>query len=101
MLKKFIFLVIFFYFLILFQTSFLSRFFIFLPNLVLITIILINFFEEQKDNSGITAALVGGLFLDIFSEKFFGYYFLISFLICFFIKFVVKNYVQFELNLKL
>lgn len=101
MLKKFIFLILFFYFLILFQTSFLSRFFIFLPNLILVVIGLINFFEEQKSNSGIFAALVGGFFLDIFSEQFFGYYFLISFSLAFFIKFALKNYIQFELNLKL
>jgi rod shape-determining protein MreD len=101
MLKKFVFLILFFYFLILLQISFLSRFFIFLPNLVLVAIILINFFEEQKSNFGIFAALIGGFFLDIFSEQFFGYYFLISFSFAFFIKFVLKNYIQFELNLKL
>ncbi|XOA43167.1 MAG: rod shape-determining protein MreD [Candidatus Nealsonbacteria bacterium] len=93
MVKKIIFLFFFFYFLTLLQTSFLARFFSFLPNLVLITIILINLFEGQKDNLGIFAALGGGFFLDIFSEKFLGYYILISLSISLFIKLILKRYI--------
>ena len=94
MAKKLIFLILFFYFLTLFQISFLGRFFTFLPNLILIAVILINFFEKQKDSSGIFAAFMAGFFLDIFSEKFFGYYILISFSISLFIKLVIKKYIQ-------
>lgn len=86
-----------FYLLIMLQTSFLSHFSAHLPNLILILLGLINFFERQKDNFGIFSAFLGGLFLDIFLEtslKFFGYYILISLFLAIFIKFFLKTYIK-------
>jgi rod shape-determining protein MreD len=95
-MRKTLFIFIIFYILILLQTSFLVYFNIkgFIPNFILIAIILINFFEEREKNTGIYSALIGGFFLDIFSEKFFGLYILISITIAIFIKYIIKRYVQ-------
>ena len=90
MIKKITIFILFFYLLVLLQTSFFPHF---LPNLVLIAIILINFFEEPKTLLGVFLAFFGGFFLDIFSENFFGFWTLISITISIFIKFVFKKYV--------
>lgn len=92
-MKNFFFLAILLYFFVLFQTSF-SPFF---PsgswwNLVLITVIFINLFEEQDKKLGLYSAFLGGFFLDIFSENFFGYWILILLTISIFIKFVLKRF---------
>ncbi len=97
MIKKIFIALLVFYLLIALQTSFLSHFFNYLPNLTLILLCFINFFERQKDNFGIFSAFFGGLFLDIFFEsplKFFGYYVLISLFLAIFIKFFLKNYIK-------
>lgn len=99
MIKKVIFLIFFLYLLILFQSSFLIHFRILgiVPNLVLITIIFINFFEAPERKLGIISAFLGGFYLDIFSSGFiwfFGFFILISLLLSLFIKFVLKKYVQ-------
>ena len=88
--------IVFFYILVLLQTSFLVYFNIigFIPNLILIAIVLINLFEEKEKNAGIYSAFIGGFFLDIFSEKPFGFYILISIAIAIFIKYVIKRYVR-------
>ena len=62
------------------------------------TVCFVNFFEDREEDSGIFISLIGGVFLDIFSESFFGFYILTSLLISFFIKIVLKNYVQFNLR---
>ena len=80
--------------------SFFIHFFKFIPNLVLIAIILLNFLEDPKDKFGILAAILGGFFLDIFSEKFFGFYVLIAILTSLFIKLFLKKYFQPVLKLK-
>jgi rod shape-determining protein MreD len=103
MLKNIIFLIFFFYFLVLIQSSFLTHFQIFsgsfgiwTPNLILITIILINFFEKPEKNLGIIAAFIGGFFLDLFSENFIGFYILISLGLAIFLKFIFKKYLRLE-----
>ena len=97
-MKKFIFFMFLFYSLILLQESFFVHFFNYLPNIVLITIFFINFFEDKEEDFGIFISLVGGLFLDLSSESFFGFYILTSLLMAFFIKIVLKKYVQLNLG---
>jgi len=95
-MKKILFSIIFFYFLALFQTSFLIHFNIWgiIPNLVLIAAILVNIFEEARDYSGIFSSAAAGFFLDIFSENFIGFWTLILVVLSFFIKFILKKYIR-------
>jgi len=102
MIKRIISLILFFYFLTIFQTSFLVHFNIFgiIPNLVLITVIFINFFEKPEKKLGIVSGFLGGFYLDIFSISltgFFGFHILILVGISFFIKFVLRKHVQFPI----
>jgi|SRR3989344_2491054 len=93
---KFVVFILIFYFLALFQTSFLP-YFGFLgifSNLIFILIILMNLFEKSAKRSGFVIALIGGLFMDIFSSGFFGFYTLLSLSIPLFIKFVLRKYVK-------
>jgi hypothetical protein len=95
MVKKILILTLSFYLLAAFQSSFLAHFF---PekflNLILISVILINFFEIPSENFGIISALIGGFFLDFFSERFFGFWILILLFISIFIKFIFKKHVR-------
>ncbi len=95
MFKNPLFLVIFFYALVLLQTSFLVHFRMFgmVLNLVLISIIVINFLEKPNSHSGYFAALIGGFFLDIFSENFIGFWILILMAITIFIKLFLRQHV--------
>ncbi len=94
--KKLLITLIGYYFLVLLQASFFPCLFsfYFMPNLVLLSVFLWNFFESKKSLFGIVNAGIGGFYLDIFSNKFFGFYFLISVFLAVIIKFVVKNYVK-------
>lgn len=96
MLKKILISIILFYFLALLQTSFLVHFAIsrIVPNLILILVILWNLFENPKNYFGIYAALIGGFFLDIFSNCFIGFNILILAGLAIFIKFVFRKYVR-------
>ncbi|XOB40671.1 MAG: rod shape-determining protein MreD [Candidatus Nealsonbacteria bacterium] len=94
MIKKLIGFTLFSYFLILLQTSFFVHFFGYLPNLLLIIIVLINLSERQKDNFGIFSGFIAGFFLDIFSENFIGYHVLICLSLSLFIKLVLKKYIK-------
>lgn len=98
-MKRILILIIFFYILVLLQTSFLVHFKAFLGwkfsfSLILIAVILMNFFEDFRRNSGIFGAFFGGFFLDIFSEDFFGSWILILMTTAIFIKFILKRYVR-------
>lgn len=79
------------------QVSFLPHF-IFAPNLVLIFIILINFWEAPERLNGIIAAISGGLFLDIFSGRFFGFWIIISLVLAFLIKYLFKKHLWFAIR---
>ncbi|MCD6550077.1 hypothetical protein J7K24_00860 [bacterium] len=73
-MKKFLFFVLFFYILILIQSSFLSHFCFgggFL-NLILIALILLNFFEDPRKKSCFLVAAIGGFYLDVFSNFYIG-----------------------------
>jgi|GEM_PF-994403 len=100
MVKKTIFFIFLFFFLVLFQTSFLPHF-ITTPlfrgwflNLVLISVIVINFLEKSKAFSGFLSAFFAGFFIDIFSETFIGFHIFIFILISIFVKYFFKRYVQ-------
>lgn len=95
MIKKLLIFTLFFYFLVLLQTSFFVHFRIWgiVPNFVFIAVILLNLFEKPKDYAGLLIALVAGLFLDIFSQGMIGFYALILFSLSFFIKIILKRYV--------
>jgi len=95
-MKKLLTSVLFFYFLTLFQTSFFPHF----PmgcflNFVLLTIILINLFEDSRENFGLFSAFFSGFFLDIFSKNFLGFWILILLATSFFLKYIFKKYVRF------
>lgn len=95
MIKKSILFFLFLYFLVLIQTSFLAHFSIFgvVLNFVLITVIIINFFTDNKWWL-LSSALFAGFLLDIFSANFIGFYILILLGISIFIQLVLKNYIS-------
>lgn len=98
-MKRTLIFILIFYFLILFETSFLSHFDIFQGrffqvSLILILIFFINLFEKPQSYSGLWSASIGGFFLDIFSENFIGFYTIISIILAIFIKFIIKKYVK-------
>ena len=71
MLKKIFLEILIFYFLTIFQISFLAHFKIpgqFL-NLILISVVLINFLTPSTSFEGFEAAFLGGFFLDVFSKS--------------------------------
>ena len=94
-MKKILILILFFYILVLWQTSFLIHFNILgiTPNLALILVVLINLFEKPEDFSGIFSAFAGGFFLDIFSSSPIGFYTLILLALAIFIKMILRKYV--------
>lgn len=75
-MKKFLILILLFYFLVIFQESFLSHFTLFGAriNLILISVFLLVFFEENFDseNLGIFSGFLGGTISDLFSHFPFG-----------------------------
>ncbi len=79
-----------FYFLVLFQTSFLFSSF----NLIFYLIIIWNFLEQKDSNLGIFVAFSAGFFLDIFSENFIGFNILILVFSAFIIKQFIRPYVR-------
>lgn len=96
MAKSLILLIPLFYIASLLQTSFLVHFNIpgFLPNLVLILVVLINLFQKAENYSGVAGAVLGGFFLDIFSSWPIGFWILTLFLTSIFIKKIFKDYVR-------
>ncbi len=95
MVKKIVILTLTFYFLVLLQTSFFVHFKLwgFVPNLVLVSVILINIFEKPVSPAGLLAGFIGGFFLDIFSPGPIGLYVLAYSVLSLFIKLVLKKYV--------
>ena len=74
MVYKILALIVGFYFLAIFQTSFFPNLSILgaTPNLVLSLICLVAFFERKNSYSGILGALAGGLFIDLLANSFIG-----------------------------
>lgn len=96
MIKKILSLVLLFYFLSLLQTSFLVHFSVRgrVLNLVLISLIILNFIRYFNNEVLATISFIAGLFLDIFSNHFIGFWAAILLGITFFIRFILKRYVQ-------
>lgn len=92
-------LAIIFFILTLVQTSILVHFMIFgiVLNISLISVVLMNIFENPKSNLGLYAAVISGFFLDIFSMRPFGFWILILFLVALFIKLIFRKYVRIPL----
>ncbi len=90
---KILILILFFYFFILFQNSFLSRFGALgaLPNFLLIFTCLLGFFENPHRCSGAFSVLAAGFFLDVFSGLFFG----ASIFSLLFVYFLIKELIHF------
>jgi len=95
-MKKLIISIIILYFLTLFQTSFLVHLSLFgmIPNIVLVFVVLWNIFEKGDSTIGIYDAIIGGFFLDIFSNRFIGFNILILLLIAFILKLISNKYVR-------
>lgn len=87
-MKKFLFFILFFYILALLQTSFFVHFSIYggSANLILISVILVNFFERTKKISGLFIAGIGGFYLDVFSGFYIGTSVFLLVILSFFIK---------------
>ena len=94
---KILFAIIFLYFLTLLQTTFLVHFNIsgIVINFVLILIILWNIFEDSKDYSGLFVAIIGGFYLDVFSNVIMGFNILILAIIAVSIKLIFRKHVHF------
>jgi len=90
MIKKLLLLTLFFYILILLQTSLLFNF-----PLVIIAVIIINIFYKGADfDIGTASAFIGGFFLDVFSSGLLGIWVLILSAAAFIIQLVSKKYVR-------
>ena len=74
MVYRNIFLAILFYYLALFQNSFLIHFSVFgaLPNLIVILLCLLAFFEPKRLRFGVLLAIIAGLFQDLILGYFIG-----------------------------
>ena len=90
----------FIYFLTLFQASFMVFFDFrgYILNLVLILILLFNFFESPRADKGLVLAIFGGFFLDIFSSgifdvNFLGFWTLMLFILSLAIKYFFKKHI--------
>ena len=93
-MKKVLILILVFYFLVIFQESFLSHFTLFGAriNLILISVFLLIFFEENwgSKNLGVISGFLGGTILDFFSTIPFGVFALNLTLTSFFTKKISK-----------
>ena len=95
-MKRVFLVIILFYGLAIFETSFLGHFHVFggLPNLVLIGVIMLNLFEKPEEKSGVWAAVIGGFFWDVFSANFIGFHLLILLAVSLIIKYVLKRFLS-------
>lgn len=78
------------YFLVLFQTSFLVDLF----NLTFWVIIFWSFLEKKESDLAFFNALIGGFFLDIFSNNFIGFNIIILLTLTFLIKYLIRPHVK-------
>jgi len=63
-------------------------------NFCALATVIIAFFERKSGRLGWAAAGVSGLFLDLYSQKFFGFWIIVLAIIVALIKFVFKKYVR-------
>ena len=89
--------ILFFYFLAVFQMSFLPHFNFFLKwqislNLILFFVVLINFLNRADSFWGFEAGFLGGFFLDIFSKSPLPLSILLFLILIFFIKKILRDF---------
>jgi len=87
-MKKILFFILLFYFLVILQGSFLVHFTVgnIVPNLVLISVVIFNFFEKSRKNTGFLVAVIAGFYLDLYSAFPMGVFILSLLLLTFLIK---------------
>jgi rod shape-determining protein MreD len=83
-----------FYFLYLFQMSFLPFLNIFQVNFLFFLVLLINIIEDPQKNNGLYCAFFAGIFSDLFSSYFFGLITFIFLLMAILIKYILLRYVR-------
>ena len=104
-MKNLILFLFLFYILAILESSFLVHFkvFNFFPNLILISVVLINLFESPRRFLGISSSVFGGFFMDIFADpffsqsffgNFFGFYIIALVALSFSIKLILRQYIQ-------
>lgn len=78
------------------QSSFFAHFPIYgvTPNLVLLLVLGIALFSDERHPTDVVAALVGGIILDIFSSSFFGIWIGVLLALVLGIRFFVRKYVR-------
>jgi len=92
-MKKILLSVFLLFFLVLIQTSFLVHFDIsgVNLNLVLIAVVLVNFFERPWRKRGLVVAAIGGFYLDLFSDFRIGVSVLTLFILALLIKRILRS----------
>lgn len=86
--------------LLILQTSFVPHFKIFESgwfewiNFIDLAVVVIALFEHRRNGFGWLAAILGGIFLDLYSGRFFGFWILALLALVALIKFAVKKYVR-------
>jgi len=90
MIKHVLFLILFFFALVLIQSTLLFG----LP-LIIIAVVLINiFYRKANFDNGIAGAFIGGFFLDIFSSGLLGVWVVILLVLSFLVQTIFKKYVR-------
>jgi len=91
-MKRILASVLFFYVLALIQTSFIFHLGILnvVPNLILISVVLLTFFERADKKTGLAIAGIGGFFLDLFSYSYLG----ISIILLIILVFLLKKFLK-------
>lgn len=89
-------IIVVFYCFALLQSSFLIHFNIygFVPNIILISVLLLNLFESPEKKSGLFFSALGGFLVDVFSNRPIGLNLLIYLALAFGTKYFLKNYVR-------
>lgn len=96
MFRKALISIIVLYFLVLFQTSFLVHFALWgvVLNLVMLLVIILSIYDKQNSYFGLYSAVIGGFFLDIFSNRIIGFNILILVILAVLLKLVFNKYVS-------
>lgn len=84
------------YCLALVQSSFLIHFGIFgyIPNLILISVLILNILESPNEKFGVFFAAFGGFLVDVFSSRQIGLNLIMYFSMALIIKYILKNHVR-------
>lgn len=99
MIKKILISIIILYFLALLETSFFVHFNVFkwIPNILLIYVVIFNVIESPKKYGGSYVAVIAGFISDIFSSSFIGYNIIIFLATSLLLKFIFNRYVRVSL----